>query len=206
MPATQHEWRATADEIWGVLRETDRIVKENAKGFAEMREMMESEKERQKERQKELDRIVKENSKRIGELGHRFGEMVEHMVLPNLITKFNELDLPFTKAAPNVKIADKQHGIYVEIDSFLENGAKAVAVETKSKPNIDDINDHVERMEKIRRYADLHGDERKYMGAVAGVVFGENEKNYALKKGFYVIEPSGETFNITAPPGSPREW
>jgi hypothetical protein len=176
MTATQTvpEWRATADEIWGVLKETDRIVKENAK--------------------------------HIGELGNRFGEMVEHMVLPNLVTKFNEMNLPFTKAYPNVKIADKQHGIYVEADAFLENGDRAVIVETKSKPNIDDINNHIERMEKVRRYADLHGDKRKYMGAVAGVVFGDEEKDYALKKGLYVIEPSGETFNITAPAGSPREW
>jgi hypothetical protein len=81
-------------------------------------------------------------------------------------------------------------------------------VEIKSKPNIDDINDHIERMEKLRRYADLHGDKRKYLGAIAGVVFGDSEKTYALKKGFYVIEPSGDTFNIIEPKGSyyPHEW
>jgi hypothetical protein len=33
-----------------------------------------------------------------------------------------------------------------------------------------------------------------------------NEKDYALKQGFYVIEPSGETFNITPPPNKPKEW
>jgi hypothetical protein len=81
-------------------------------------------------------------------------------------------------------------------------------VEIKTKPNIDDINDHMGRMEKLRRYADLHNDKRKYLGAMAGVVFSESEKIYALKKGFYVIEPSGDTFRITEPKGSyhPREW
>jgi hypothetical protein len=46
------------------------------------------------------------------------------------------------------------------------------------------------------------------MGAMAGVVFSESEKTYALKKGFYVIEPSGDTFNITEPKGiyHPHEW
>jgi hypothetical protein len=36
----------------------------------------------------------------------------------------------------------------------------------------------------------------------------ESVKTYALKKGFYVIEPSGEDFYITEPKGeySPREW
>jgi hypothetical protein len=63
-------------------------------------------------------------------------------------------------------------------------------------------------MEKLRKYADFHGDKRKYLGAMAGVVFGDSEKTYALKKGFYVIEPSGDTFTIIEPKGnySPREW
>jgi hypothetical protein len=40
-------------------------------------------------------------------------------------------------------------------------------------------------------------------------VFGDSEKNYALKNGLYVLEPSGETFSITEPKSkgySPREW
>jgi hypothetical protein len=63
-------------------------------------------------------------------------------------------------------------------------------------------------MEKLRKYADLHEDKRKYLGALAGVVFGDSEKTYALKKGFYVIEPSGDTFNIMEPTGKyyPHEW
>jgi hypothetical protein len=97
----------------------------------------------------------------------------------------------------------------MEIDAFLENGEKAMVVEIKTKPKISDIDDHMERMEKRRVYADLHDDKRVYLGAVAGVVFGDSEKNYALKNGFYVLEPSGETFTITEPKAegySPREW
>jgi hypothetical protein len=78
----------------------------------------------------------------------------------------------------------------------------------KTKPKVEDIDDHIERMEKLRRSADLHNDTRKYLGAIAGVVFGDGEKTYALKKGFYVIEPSGDTFNIIEPKGEyhPHEW
>jgi hypothetical protein len=62
--------------------------------------------------------------------------------------------------------------------------------------------------EKVWAYADLHGDKRVYLGAVAGVVFSESEKTYALKRGFYVIEPSGDPFSITKPEGKyhPHEW
>jgi hypothetical protein len=194
---TRHEWKAAADEIWAMLRETDRIVKETAQQMKVTDKRIE-----------ETAQQMKVTDKRVGELTNRFGEMVEHMVVPNLVTKFNELGLPFTKAYPDAKIADKEHGIFAEVDAFLENGDKVMIVEIKTKPNIDDINDHIERMEKLRKYADLHDDKRKYLGAIAGVVFGDGEKTHALKKGFYVIEPSGDTFNITEPTGKyyPHEW
>jgi hypothetical protein len=150
---------------------------------------------------------MKATDKRIGELSNRFGDMVEHMILPNLVAKFEELGFTFTKAN-RTEIKDKVHDIFTEVDALLENGDKVMAVEIKSKPNSDDINDHIERMEKLCKYADLHNDKRVYLGAVAGVVFGESEKIYTLKKGFYVIEPSGETFKITEPKDKyhPREW
>ncbi|MDR1655919.1 MAG: hypothetical protein LBR96_07970, partial [Treponema sp.] len=128
--------------------------------------------------------------------------------VPNLVAKFRELDFEFTRAHRDTEIVDRKHDIILEVDVFLENGDKVMAVEIKTKPNNDDINDHIRRMEKLRAYADLHNDKRVYLGAVAGVVFGEGEKTYALKKGFYVIEPSGETFKITEPKDKyrPREW
>jgi hypothetical protein len=185
-----HEWRATADEIWALLQKSARHQEEAD------------------QRQKEIDREQKEINRQLSKLGSRFGEMIECMVMPNLITKFRELGFEFTKAGPDVKITDRKNGISLEVDAFLENGDRAMAVEIKSKPNTGDINDHVERMEKLRRYADLRNDRRKYLGAIAGVVFNDNEKAYTLKQGFYVIEPSGDTFNIIEPSGDsrPREW
>jgi hypothetical protein len=152
-----------------------------------------------REFQKETARQMKETDKRVGEITNRFGDMVEHMVIPNLVTKFQELNFTFTKAYPNAKIVDREHNIFTEIDAFLENGDKVMIVEIKSAPNTDDINDHVERMEKLRAYADLHNDRRIYLGAVAGVVLSESVKKYALKNGFFILEPSGETFTITDP-------
>ncbi|MDR1211138.1 MAG: hypothetical protein LBK40_02780 [Spirochaetaceae bacterium] len=159
------------------------------------------------ESQKVTDRQMKATDKRVGELTNRFGEMVEYMVIPNLLAKFEEMGFVFTKAN-RTEIKDREHDIFAEVDALLENGDKVMAVEIKTKPNIDDINDHIGRMGKLRRYADLHGDERKYFGAIAGVVFSDSEKIYALKNGFYVIEPSGDTFTIIEPKGNyyPHEW
>ena len=169
----------TFEKVWAAIQATNEQIKENNREF----------------------------NKRFGELTNRFGDMVEYMVLPNLLTKFEEMGFTFTKAN-RTEIKDKEHNIFMEIDALLENGDKVMAVEIKTKPGIDDINGHIERMEKLRAYADLHNDKRAYLGAVAGVVFSGSEKIYALKKGFYVIEPSGDTFTITAPEGNyrPHEW
>jgi len=52
----------------------------------------------------------------------------------------------------------------------------------------------------------LHGDKRTFLGAVAGVVISDSVKRYALKQGFFILEPSGETFNIISPDNKPKEW
>jgi hypothetical protein len=191
METTQNTGASPAfEEAWAFLQETARIVKEVS------------------QQQKETDRQIKETNKRMGEFSNRFGEVVEYMVVPGLVEKFRELGFEFTRASPNVEIADREHDIFMEIDAFLENGDKAMIVEIKSKPSFKDIDDHIMRMEKLRTYADLRNDKRKYLGAVAGVVFSESAIAYALQNGFYVVEPSGETFKITRPEGKyhPREW
>ena len=84
-----------------------------------------------------------------------------------------------------------------------------MVVEIKTKPDMSDIRDQGERMKKLRTYADARKDTRIYLGALAGVVISDQVKTYALKQGFYVLEPSGETFTITEPQAhgySPREW
>ncbi|GHV75569.1 hypothetical protein AGMMS49942_03900 [Spirochaetia bacterium] len=149
---------------------------------------------------------MKATDKRVGELTNRFGEMVEYMVVPNLVAKFRELGFEFEQTNRGMEIKSVKHNIFTEVDAFLENGDKVMVVEIKNKPKIGDIDDHIERMEKLRRVADLRNDKRKYLGAIAGVVFGDSEKTYALKKGFYVIEPSGDTFTILQPAGQAREW
>ena len=156
----------------------------------------------------EVAKRQKKTDRQLSKLGNRFGEMVEYMVMPNLVEKFRELGFGYTKANPHSVIADYENKIFLEIDITLENGDNVMIVEVKSKPSTEDILEHVERMEKIRFHAELHGNKRRFSGAIAGMIFNENEKLFALKNGFYVIEPSGETFSIIVPKGdySPKEW
>jgi len=157
-------------------------------------------------RQEDTDRQMKETDRRLGKLGIRMGEVVEYMVAPNLREKFNELGFNFSQTSQNTIVSDKDNKISFEIDVFLQNYSKAMLVEVKTAPTIEDVKDHVKRLEKMRKYSDLHGDKRTFLGAVAGVVIKDNVKEYALKQGFFIIEPSGEGFNITPPNGQPKEW
>ncbi|MCL1867418.1 MAG: hypothetical protein FWF72_00485, partial [Paludibacter sp.] len=65
------------------------------------------------EKQKETDRIVKENAVQIGKLSKRMGEVVEHMVAPNLREKFRELGYDFPKANPNSDVSDHKNNIHL---------------------------------------------------------------------------------------------
>jgi hypothetical protein len=172
-------------EIDRQLEETKRLIEENAREAARER---------------------KEYNKRFGDFSNRFGEIVEYMVAPNLRKKFRKIGLIFPRANTNFEVEDPDNDIYLEADVILENGDNVMLVETKTKPTTRDVKEHIKRLEKMRQYADLHGDKRKYLGAVAGVVMTKNVKNYILQQGLFAVEPSGETFNITAPEGKPREW
>jgi hypothetical protein len=163
--------------------------------------------------QEETDRIVKETAlqmqrtdSELGKLSKRMGEVVEYMVAPNLREKFKEFDFNFSESSQKKEVVDKENKISFEIDVFLENYKKAMLVEVKTTPTTEDVKDHVKRLEKMRKYADLHGNKRTFLGAVAGVVITDNVRKYILKQGFFVIEPSGEGFNIIPPNKKPKEW
>jgi chromosome segregation ATPase len=216
---TARQMKENAKEVARRQEEAARQMKENVKEAAKETERAHNEAERVHkemerairevaEEHKETERVVKEVGKQLGELKNSFGQVVEHMVVPNLVEKFRELGFDFGKAGSNIKFKDRKHDIFTEVDAFLEDGDKVMAVETKVRPTLDDVAYHVERMEKLRRYADLRGDDRKYLGAIAGVVIHETVRECILANGFYVVEPSGDTFNITAPEGKyrPREW
>ena len=89
---------------------------------------------------------------------------------------------------------------------MLENGDTAILVEIKTELTVERIKKHINRLEKMRKYADLHGDKRTFLGAVAGEVVTDKEREYALEQGFYLIEPAGQDLNITPPNNKPKEW
>jgi hypothetical protein len=204
---------ATIQELAEQHKDTERFLKESkAETDRRFQEVAEQHKELA-ERHKDTERFLKESkselNQAIGRLGNRFGELVEHLVSPNLLKKFNALGYAFGKSSPRSKYEDVKTGkIIAEVDVQLENGGCVLAVEVKTDPSTSDVDEHIKRMEALRAYADYHNDGRDYIGAIAGGIMNESVKNYAMKKGFYVLEQTGETMNIAATPETwkPKKW
>jgi len=200
MPEAQSANPPTFESVWASLQEF----------HGKMNELRESQKETDRQL-KETDRQLKEyaesTNKSIGSLTNLFGDLTEGMVAPKICEKFNEFGFSFLKAGPNCKYTDKINGISLEVDIMLENGDKAMLIEVKTKLTEERIDKHILRLEKMRKYADLNGDKRTFLGAVAGIVVDDDVKKYALSKGLYYIEYAGETFYITPPKDDEtREW
>ncbi|MDR3192659.1 MAG: hypothetical protein LBT87_06300 [Treponema sp.] len=197
----------TFEKVWAVIQETGRQMREQFQETDRQLKKQRRETDRQlKEQFQETEKLMRQNQKMMSDLGRKFGKIIEHMFIPNLKEKFNALGYVFEKSSPNVLIESKEHNIYTEIDVFLENGDCALAVEVKTQANSNDIREHIERMEKLRRYFDLHHDKRKLYGAVAAAVIPGNVYDYGLKQGFYIIRQSGDSVSIEEPPDRPKAW
>ncbi|MDR0635778.1 MAG: hypothetical protein LBF87_01710 [Treponema sp.] len=221
MPAAtiQEERKApTFEEVWALIKEVGEQQKETAAQMRETDRQMKEQKEqwketdrRMEEQRRETDRRMEEQwkktSKVLGDLGLRFGEIVEHLIAPNLIKKFNDMDFDLRIASPNRKYYNKNHQELAEVDVLLENSNVVIAVEAKSKLLASHVQDHIERMDILRAYADEHDDRRVWLGAVGGAVLAPDVRKAALKAGFYLIEQSGDTMMISVPEGfKPKEW
>ena len=196
-----------ADEIWDILKEnslqigrlqsaqleTDRILKELSAEIKETsREIKENSREI-KEVQKETAREIKAVNTSIGRLSNRLGEFVEEAVRPSAVRLFRERGIDVHEVHQNV--TSDREGSAFEIDLLVVNNQDVVAIECKSNLSIDDVNEHLERLEKIKRFLPDHVNKR-ISGAVAGMVIPANVATYAIKKGLYVIGQNGEHLEL----------
>ena len=207
-----------ADEIWAILKgisetnkelskahqefkeeqkalqaaqvETDRILKELS---AEIKENSREIREVHRELSAEIKEAQKEINKSIGRLSNRLGEFVEEAVRPSAVRLFRERGIDVHEVHQNV--TSDREGSAFEIDLLVVNNQDVVAIECKSNLSIDDVNEHLERLEKIKRFLPDHVNKR-ISGAVAGMVIPANVATYAIKKGLYVIGQNGEHLEL----------
>jgi len=161
-----------------------------------------------REQLKKTEMVVENIGKRMGYMDNRFGELAEHLVAPGIMDKFNEMGFNFTRCSNNVKIKENGNPYAItEVDLLLENGDIVIAVEVKVKPKLKDVEEHIERMQKLRSDANRRNDTRRYCGAIAAPIMSDDIRRYVQENGFFSIEQSGDTMKINVPPDFvPREF
>jgi len=180
--ATEMSW----DDIKALVAELAIQSKETDRKFQETREL--------------LDRL----SRRFGDLGNRLGEFVEAMVEPALVDLFRARGLDVSEVYR--RVTSRRGGEAIEIDLLVVDGDTAVAVECKSRLTREEVERHVERMNKFKRLLPKYADMQIH-GAVAGMVVDEDAVEAAQAAGLWVLAQSGETVALKNAPGfTPRVW
>jgi hypothetical protein len=178
-----------ADEIWAILREVVESQKETDRKFQETdRKFQETDRQF-----KETALKVKEVSTSIGKLGNRLGDFIEDALRPAVVRLFQERGIDVHEVHQNIRSNRGNEGI--EIDLLVVNDTEIVAVECKSNLNVDDVNEHLERLAKLKRLLPTYADKR-VLGAVASMVIEDNVAQYAFRKGLFLIGQSGEHLEI----------
>ena len=201
---------ATPEDVWAAFRE-------NAEQYKAVKELINDIAERQKETDEQIkktERIVKKNSRQMGGLHNRFGEMAERLVKPGINKRFNEMGYHFDERAEgNYKIEGENGKVKAEIDLLLQNDDTVMAVEVKATVKMKHIEEHIKQLEILRDHRRKRNerrnviDNRKVEGAIAGAIFDAGVKKATIEAGLYVIEQSGDTMKIDVPDGFvPRRW
>lgn len=203
--------KATERQLKAMALETDRRFQETERRFQEtdrqIRELV-LETDRQIkaiERQfGETDKKIAEVNKAIGRLGNRLGEFIEESVRPAALRLFQDRGIAVNQVQQRVNIKKANDG--VEIDLMVVNGQTVIGIECKSELSLDDVNDHIERLGKLKQLSDDYAHKR-ILGAVAAMVIPENVAKYAYRKGLFVIAPNGENLDIlNNEQFVPQEW
>jgi hypothetical protein len=157
--AMEPQMGLTFEQVWAALMElrksgaeTERLLKESNADFDR--------------RMKETDKEIKALAKSIGGLNNSLGKLIKRMFSAQLWDKFAALGYEFTKGG-NAAFKENNQTI-AEVDIFLENGEYAMPVEVKTHLQEEDVDEHMERIEKIRGYMDRRGDTRRLVGRWPG--------------------------------------
>jgi hypothetical protein len=155
-------------EIWRILRETAQSAREADR--------------RMQEKMREL-------SDQISELTGSWGKFVESIVEPAVVRIFGERGIEIEGTQQRVK--RRRNGDEIEVDILGVNKEWVIAVEVKTTLKVEDVNEHIERLDKFRGFFPEYAD-RKTIGAVAGMRIEESADKYAYRRGFFVLAQSGE--------------
>ena len=114
------------------------------------------------------------------------------MVKPRIVKMFKVKGILIKTALQNV-VGLIGYKKYYEIDLLLINSQIAVAVEIKSSLSVDDVKEHLERLEEIRKVQPekINMGGTTLYGAVAGIIVENDADKFAYKHGLFALRQKG---------------
>jgi gas vesicle protein len=170
--------------------ETQKLMRESAttadKQLTETKELI-----------KKMSKKVNEVSEQVGGIKNSIGKLVEGLMTSDLFEKFSVLGFDFDDAISNCTIREKgTKRMLAEVDMLMLNGTIALAIEVKTTMTIGDVDEHLKQMKILHDNPNNLLRGRTLYGAMAGAKMNERTKNHAIKRGLFVLQPSGNTVTI----------
>jgi len=114
----------TLEDIWKLFQETDRKFQET-------------------------DKKIQQVSASIDRLGSKLGDFIRYELHPAAMRLFRERGIDVHEVHRSVSA--ERNGEGIEVDLLVVNDGDVVAIECKSHLSIDDVNAHLQRLEKLKR-------------------------------------------------------
>ncbi len=143
---------------------------------------------REREKIRRLERIAKD-------ISDPLGDFIEEMVKPTAMRLFQDRGLDVHQVSKNLVAYNDNGQFESEIDLLVVNKATAIAIECKSKLSIDDVKEHLDRLERFKQHFPQY-DGYQVLGAVAAMVIPDEVGRYAYQKGLFVMAQSGQAILI----------
>ncbi len=188
------ESQAESNKKYALLKEE--LAKELAESRRETEESRKKTADELRESRKAVDIDIRRVSKQIADLGDSLGKFAEEQVRPRLVEMFREKGVYMEEIHSNIVV--ERNGQYLlEIDLLLVNTIYSVVVEVKHNLKQKDVDEHIERLEKLQLSPSRSIKGTKMYGAVAGMIVNKEVERYAIKKGFYLVKPKGDSVEIS---------
>ena len=176
---TDRKFQATENLLKEQSQATDRLLKEQSQATDRKFQA--------------TDKKIKKVTEAIGRLGGRLGEFIEEMVRPAAVRLFQDRGIEVHEVYRGVTA--HRNGDQLEIDLLVINDIEMIAIECKSNLSVDDVNDHLNRLSKLKKLLPKYSNMR-VMGAIAAMVLPDDVARYAYRQGLFVLSQSGDTIII----------
>ncbi len=188
-PLSKYGKPATFENVWEMFQETNKQFHETDRRMNETDRRMKETDRQMKETDRKIDRLAKfyggvsENSRDVAEEFFRIG-----------LESRNELyGISYDQIGRLQKKTKKLQG---EFDIVLYNGELVIVIEVKYKLHPNDVQDFLDR--KLPAFKPLFPeyDDKKIIGAVAGMSVPQDSCEKAEKNGLLVLTQSGDNIAV----------